>query len=257
MPIRKFAEHLSRGVVFRRRLPPPFRRLPIYVTPEAGLRYWSRMSQVDQLLYSMAEELVNPGAVVWDVGANVGLFSFCAAALAGQSGFVLALEPDCWLASLISRSAQAVDRSQYHSAEVQVLCASVSDSCRISKLEVAERARASNHLVEAVGSTQASATRFTQPTVSLTLDSLLECFPPPSVLKIDVETHETRVLLGAERLLREARPKIWCEVSPENSDAVTSRLLSAGYDLFGAEIRPHPHTARAWFHTLAVPAVAE
>ena len=255
MPIRQLAERLSRGVVFRRRLPRPFRRLPIYVTPEAGLRYWSRMSQVDPLLYTMAEELVLPGAVVWDVGANVGLFSFCAAALAGQSGFVLALEPDCWLASLISRSAQALDRNKYHSAEVQVLCASVSDSCRISKLEVAERARASNHLVEAAGSTQACATRFTQPTSSLTLDSLLDYFPPPSVLKIDVETHETRVLLGAERLLRHVRPQIWCEVSPENSDAVTSRLHSAGYDLFGAQMRPHPPIARAWFHTLAVPAV--
>ncbi len=256
MPIRQFAEHLSRGVVFRRRLPHRFRRLPLYVTPEAGLRYWSRMSQVDPLLYHLAEELVHPGAVVWDVGANVGLFSFCAAALAGQSGFVLALEPDCWLASLISRSAQAVDRSQYRSAEVQVLCASVSDSCRISKLEVAERARASNHLVEAVGSTQASATRYTQPTASLTLDSLLDYFPPPSVLKIDVETHEARVLLGAEKLLRQERPKIWCEVSPENSDEVTNRLHSAGYNLFGAEMRPHPPTARAWFHTLALPAAS-
>ena len=39
------------------------------------------MSRVDSLLYSMAEELVRAVSVTWDVGANVGLFSFCAPAL--------------------------------------------------------------------------------------------------------------------------------------------------------------------------------
>jgi FkbM family methyltransferase len=253
MSIRQFAEHLSRGIVFRRHLPARFRSLPMYVTPEAGLRYWWRMSRVDPLLFDMAEELVHPGSVVWDVGANVGLFSFCAAARAGRDGFVLAIEPDCWLASLISRSARALDRESFGSSNVEVLCAAVSDSCHVSRLEVAERARASNHLVEAIGSSQASATRYTQPTAVFTLDSLLEYFPPPTVLKIDVETHEARVLLGAQKLLNEIRPTIWCEVDPANSEDVTKLLHAAGYELYGAQSRPHPPTNRAWFHTLAVP----
>ena len=104
MGIRNLAEHLSRGVVLHRRLPAKFGRLPIYVTPEAGLLYWSAMSRIDSVLYSMAEEMVKPGAAVWDVGANVGLFSFCSAALAGPTGKVLAIEPDFWLAHLINRS---------------------------------------------------------------------------------------------------------------------------------------------------------
>jgi FkbM family methyltransferase len=251
MTFRALAERLSRGVVLRRHLPARFARLPIYVTPEAGLRYWSAMSRVDSVLYDMAEELVKPGSVVWDVGANVGLFSLCAAAAAGQPGFVLSIEPDFWLAHLITRSSQGIAR--HPCSRIQVLCASISDSNRVASLEIAERARASNHLVGTAGSTQANGLRCIQPTVSLTLDFLLDYFPAPSVLKIDVETHEVSVLKGAARLLKEIRPTIWCEVSKENSTEVTELLHAAGYQLYGAEVRPHPPTPRAWYHTLAVP----
>jgi FkbM family methyltransferase len=250
MGIRRLAERFSRGIVLRRRLPSRFGHLPIYVTPEAGLRYWSSMATVDPVLYDMAAELVGPGSVVWDVGANVGLFSFCAAARAGSSGFVLSIEPDAWLAHLISRSSQKL--KQKDCALVQVLCASVSDSNRIAQIHIAQRARSANYLIDATGSTQARGSRCLQPTVSLALDFLLGYFPSPSVLKIDVETHEVGVLRGAARLLREVRPTIWCEVAHENSAAVTELLVSAGYQLFGGEIHPHPRTDRAWFHTLAI-----
>jgi FkbM family methyltransferase len=223
----------------------------MYVTPEASLRYWLAMSRVDPVLYGMAEELAKPGTVVWDVGANVGLFSMCAASLSGRDGFVLSIEPDFWLAHLIARSCREI--VQYECSKVQVLCASVSDSNRIANLEIAERARASNHLLDATGSTQASGQRYIQPTVSLTLDFLLDYFPVPSVLKIDVETHELSVLKGATLLLEKIRPMIWCEVAPENSPEITEVLHAASYRLYGADVQPHPSIDRAWFDTLAVP----
>jgi FkbM family methyltransferase len=150
----------------------------------------------------MVEELVRPGTTVWDVGANVGLFSFCAAGLSGPSGFVLSVEPDLWLAQLLGRSSQELSRSQSTCSCVQVLCASISDSNRVTELSVSERARSSNHLVHASGSSQAQGSRYNQLTVSLTLDSLLEHFPPPSVLKIDVETHEANVSARSNTLVK-------------------------------------------------------
>jgi FkbM family methyltransferase len=251
MSIRSLAETLSRGVVLKRRLPKRFGSLPLYVTPEAGLRYWGPMAKVDPVLYEMAEELAVPGAVVWDIGANVGLFSFCASARAGTKGLVLSVEPDLWLAGLLTRSVHAFPKMG--SADVEVLCASISDSNRVSKLEIAQRARASNHLIDAIGSNQAAGSRALQPTVTVTLDFLLNYFPPPNVLKIDAETHEVSILRGAERLLREVQPVIWCEVSAENSIAITELLQAADYELQGAAVRPHPLIKRAWFHTLAVP----
>jgi FkbM family methyltransferase len=253
MSFRRLAERMSRGVVLCRRLPAKFGRLHVYVTPEAGLRYWLAMSRVDPTLYRMVEELVRPGATVWDVGANVGLFSFCAAALSGPSGFVLSVEPDLWLAQLVGRSARELSLRRSKCSCVRVVCASVSDSNRVTELNVSERARSSNHLIHASGSTQAQGSRYIQQTVSLTLDFLLEHYPPPSVLKIDVETHEANVLQGATRLLREVRPTVWCEVSHENSDEVTRLLHDAGYQLYGAATQPHMRTERAWFDTLGIP----
>jgi FkbM family methyltransferase len=253
-PLRKLAERLSRRVVLRRRLPRDFQGLTLYVTPEAGLRHWGSLSGVDQHLLHMARELVRPGAVVWDVGANVGLFAFSAAALAGPSGLVLAIEPDLWLAHLMDRSSQEIALKNPLAAPVKILCASVSNEVRVSALEISERARASNHLVGVLGSTQTGGHRHLQPTVSVTLDSLVADLPAPHVLKIDVESHEAEVLRRAVRLLEIARPVIWCEVDPRNAETVSKLLHEKDYQLFGAANVPHPPIARAWWNTLAVPA---
>ena len=114
MNLRHLAERFSRGVILRRHLPKQFQSLPLYVSPEAGLRYWRwGVETADPMLFRMVRELVRPGSVVWDVGANVGLFSFSAAALAGPGGFVLAIEPDVWLAHLLGALCRRI-RGQPH-----------------------------------------------------------------------------------------------------------------------------------------------
>lgn len=247
MNLRHTAERFSRGIVLRRHLPRDFSRLPIVVSPEASLRYWLPMAKADPMLYRMAKELVQPADVVWDVGANVGLFSFCAAARGASS--VLAIEPDGWLCGLMTRSIAAAR------APITVLQSAVSDECGKAELEISGRSRAANHLKEARGSSQSSEARFTEQVELVTLDSLLSRFPAPSVLKIDVETHELKVLFGGRRVLEVARPRIWCEVSPENSLALFEFLRLYNYKLHAAAT-PSPRTPltrRASWDTLAIP----
>lgn len=254
--LRRWIERFSRGIVLRRRLPDEFRNLPIYVSPEAGLRYWRwNVGKVDPMLCRMARELVRRGSVVWDVGANVGLFSFGAAALAGRFGSVLAVEPDLRLAQLLTRSANRIWNNRAEAAPVAVLAAAISETNGISQLQIAERARAANHLIESHASSQAGGSRSLQHTVTVTLDFLLEHFPPPTVLKIDAEGSEARVLRGASKLLHDVRPVIWCEVAPENSVIVAALLREAGYQIYAATLELDQRTPlqRASWDTLAIP----
>jgi hypothetical protein len=70
---RSVLERMSRGRTFRRRLPSRFGSLPMYVTPDAALSYWTKsLDTFDPALLRAAEHLVASGDTVWDVGANAG-----------------------------------------------------------------------------------------------------------------------------------------------------------------------------------------
>lgn len=139
---RQLAERLSRGVVLKRRLPREFGGGLIFVSPDAGLRYCrTNLVKADALLFQMVRELVRPGDVVWDIGANVGLFAFAAAHRAGSAGQVVAVEPDLWLVNLLRRSAARLDRAD---AQVTVIPAAVSESAGLASLHIAKRGRSGN-----------------------------------------------------------------------------------------------------------------
>jgi FkbM family methyltransferase len=246
-------EGVTRDWVIRRRLPAEFLRAPIHVTPSAGLRYLYRsMDDVDSVLLGLVCEFVRPGAVVWDIGANVGLFSFAAASLAGPQGQVVALEPDAWLVQLLRRSASLQPDA---SAPVQVVPAAIASELSIRTLCLANRSRAANYLAE-FGTTQTGGAREEQSVVAVTLAWLLDSLAPPSVVKIDVEGAEMEVLEGASHLFNTVRPVVFCEVIPTSERTVTEFLLSHDYQIFDGETpgpNRQPLSAAPW-STVAIPA---
>ena len=168
----------------------------MFVTPEAGLRYWfpNRQLQTNENLLKNAAETVKPGSVIWDIGANMGLFSFAAAGLAGRRGHVYAFEPDTFMVSLLRRSA----RLNSLAAPVEVIPCAVSDAVALARFNIAKRSRTSNSL-EGFGMSQTGGVREEQTVLTVTLDWAAKQIPMPDVLKIDVEGAELGVFGGAAR----------------------------------------------------------
>ena len=232
MNLRALAEAATHRFVFKRSLPPPYQQVRLFVSSESGLRYLKpRLSNVDPSLLRLVTEFVQPGHTVWDIGANIGLFTFTAATRAGSGGHVLAVEADTWNVALLRRSGVLTTSA---SAPVDVVPVAISDVDGFARFNIAVRSRSTNHL-DGYGSTQTGGVRETQVVPTVTLDHLLDHFPAPDVLKIDIEGAEVLALAGATAVL-ERRPVIICEVAAENAAAVRNLLLPHGYRFYDGEL---------------------
>jgi FkbM family methyltransferase len=243
---------LTRRFVLKRRLPAQFGKAPILVSSEGGLKYILRkVEEIDPPLLRLVTEFVEPNATVWDVGANLGLFAFAAAAKAGKKGCVLAIEPDTWLVAVL-RKTVALQPST--SAKVAVIPAAVADKVDIRTFHISSLARAANHL-SPQGSVVAGDDRSEQFVVTLSLDWLAERFPAPQVLKIDVEGAELEVLRGGLGLIARHRPVIICEVHSKNNRAVLDIMQQFDYRIFDAEAvsEKRVELAQPTWNTLALP----
>jgi FkbM family methyltransferase len=250
--LRGIVERLTRHIVIRRTMPDAFGRLPFYVSPSAGLKYlFKPIIAIDPPLLSSAM-LVGQGDTVWDIGANVGLFSVAAAARAGKSGQVIAFEPDIWLVGLLRRTRAAVKRSE--SSDITIIPVAISDSIAFRYFHIAKRSRASNALA-GYGQSQMGDIEEVQIVPTFNLDWLLGHFPPPQVLKIDVEGAELEVLSKQTRMLHEVRPTIICEVASSSAPEMTALLCSAEYILYDGEMMlegARPISQAPW-STIALP----
>lgn len=228
--LRAAAERTTHRFVFRRRLPKPFDAAVIYASSEGGLRYLRPgLRNVDPALLRLASEVVRPGQVVWDIGANLGLFSFAAAVAAGPEGHVLAVEPDSALVELLRRSAGL----NGNGAPIDVLPTAVADELGVARFHIGRRNRSTSHL-DGFGTTQTGGIRMTELVPTVTLDWLAMYFRPPDVIKIDVEAAEVGVLTGGQNVLGKL-PTVVCEVARETAAAVGELLADHGYTLFDGD----------------------
>ena len=253
--MRHLLAKMSGRLVFRRRLPARFGGAKLDVSPGAALAYYLPLDRSNwQDLYEFATHCVSPGDVVWDVGANLGVFGFAAAHLARADGQVLAVEADPWLAALMRRSAH---RPRPGAAPVGVLCSAVTDHCGIENFETPEWTRSGSHLSSSDGASESLVGRSveTHPVVTVNLDWLSAHRPAPAALKIDVEGSELAVLQGAEGLLARHRPRILLEVYERSADAVGEILHRHGYVLYDVDRgwSAREKVKRPVYQTLALP----
>jgi len=249
---RQILERLTRRLVVRRRLSAEFNNAVMYVSPSAGLRFIFRsMTSIDPPLLMAAHSLVKMGDVIWDIGANVGLFSVAASVCAGDRGQVIAFEPDVCLVELLRRTSGVRSAT---SGQITVIPAAVASEISLRRFSIAFRSRASNALAE-YGNSQMGGIEEQYLVPTFNLDWLLTRLPAPNVIKIDVEGAELEVLRDQWRMLNEVRPVIICEVGSKAADEITELFALASYSLFDGD-KPLSGALtidRASWNTVAVP----
>jgi len=162
-------------------------RLELDLTREKA--YW--LGYYEPVVQRFLRDHITLGDVFYDVGAHHGFFSVCAGRLGAK---VFAFEPAAANAQRLRRNAELNER-----LDIEVTEAAVWD--RDGGVELVHGASDSEWRVVDGG---------TAP--SITLDAFVRAHSAPSVLKIDVEGSEARVLRGAEALLRETPPIVVCEL---------------------------------------------
>lgn len=151
--------------------------------------------------------LCRRGGWVVDVGANIGWYTFLAAQRVGGNGLVLAYEPEPENFRLLSQSLRENPRPQ-----IRVLPSAVSDHDGEETLFLSDEAASFHSTTRTVGPRSISVR-------SERLDSIVAAHPGRSVslLKVDVEGGEPRVLRGALGTIREgAIPHVLIEWRPES-----------------------------------------
>jgi FkbM family methyltransferase len=148
----------------------------------------------------------HPGEVMIDVGANVGIYSLCAARFSGAR--VFAFEPESQNYALLN---QNIYRNALHDS-VTAFCMALSNRTKFDLLYLAEFvAGGSCHTFGASLSPNLKprASPFRQGCYATTLDELVgqKVVPVPQHVKIDVDGIEHEVVQGADETFRDRRVK--------------------------------------------------
>jgi FkbM family methyltransferase len=145
-------------------------------------------------------DCIHPGATVYDVGANVGIYSLLASVRVGPAGKVYAFEPLERNLGYLRRH-MTLNRVQ----NCVVLDAAVSDSDALRRFSTKCWDFSMGRLSEQ-GDVEVA---------TVTLDSCIyreKGLRPPDTIKIDVEGGELEVLQGATRTFTEFHPVVFLEV---------------------------------------------
>ena len=174
---------------------------------------------------------IAPAMTVYDIGANVGLYTLIAADRVGDSGRVVAFEP----VPANVRFLHAHLKLNGFSDRTNIVEAAVSDRKGEACFDLAPDRRFEGRLAE-TGALRVAVT---------TLDSILGegSLPQPQVIKIDVEGAELAVLNGAQRLLSEIRPVLFLATHGADVHRECCILLKqSGYELHSLDALPVAET---------------
>lgn len=172
---------------------------------------------------------VRPGTSIIDVGANVGFFSMGAIKWLTGEANIFAIEPENNNFELLKEN---LSRGPF-SKRFNPILGAAADIDGVLLLEVNEQNPA-DHKIGVSG----------RPVPAFRLDTMMaeHGWPPISLIKIDVQGAELRVLKGASKIIEKFSPAIYLELdnralaaSGLNSNSIIDFMKQYGYDIYSAK----------------------
>jgi FkbM family methyltransferase len=174
-------------------------------------------------------ECLKPGKVVYDIGANIGIFSLLMSYLVKQNGKVYAVEPE------MNNFKHLVDSIKANNLN-NIIPMQMALGATEGFLQFDRRGGSfSGRIIDS--DVQYTPTKNIIPMTIMSVDSLVRngIADPPDLIKIDVEGFEGKVVLGMRDVIAKYGPVIICELHGhlgDRSEVVYDVLGSAAYSIF-------------------------
>ncbi len=191
---------------------------PVYMSHEPDTLVW---------IDAMPED-----AVLWDIGANVGIYTMYAG-LAGRQ--VLAFEPASSTYFTLIKNLEINSLLD----KVDAYCLAFDDQTRLGKLNMAGNISGSSmHAFERDSHSwdELITVKIAHPTMGFSIDTFISLFDPPlpTHIKLDVDSTEREIIVGARQLLIDNPPaSIWVEVDGalerDRNQGIIAELDGMGY----------------------------
>ncbi len=168
------------------------------------------------------DQIIRPGHIVIEAGANIGAHTVHLAQLAGESGQVWAFEPQRLVFQLLAGNIALNSLTNVHCLP-NCLGDTDGQTLNVPVLDV--------NVVNNWGGLELGSWKTGEPVQVITVDSL--DLPGCDFFKIDVEGMELQVLRGAQKTISKYHPIIYTEIDRiEKNDELFRYLRFLGYRLY-------------------------
>ncbi len=200
---------------------------PVEVEIEPGLKIWVPsawegivFSDTEKATVGLLKTIVEPGSVVYDLGANLGLYSCHLARLVGPAGHVYCVEanPICVQFLSINLALHGFDHAEILPVAVLDRGGLTPFTLNYGNSNIGLSAHSGFYNVKAGHEIQVPCMEF---------DRLVETYglQPPQVIKIDVEGVEHLVIQGMRETLEKHRPALVMELHGKSCARATLEIL--------------------------------
>jgi FkbM family methyltransferase len=198
----------------------PGKGLWIHLNPRFEMEYLE--GNYEPTVWRVLQSHLKPGAVFYDIGAHIGLFSLIAARNLGVQGSVFVFEPD----------PSNVRRIEEHASRNRLALGIIPKAVWFTdgRMKFQRACFQSSLNRGAIAGDNLAAGESTIEVETVTLDSFGREHELPSIIKIDVEGSEAAVLQGSEGIFRSVKPVVVCEIHHAQAASDVTRWLQArGY----------------------------